>query len=261
MRPWQRRASKASPSFRHVLLMSLLLFLLFTSLSLWLVNRGLEPTLMAIAETKTEQFAKQAINQAVQAEKEADLDLNAFVQVEKDTNGNVTHASWDAATVNEVLRKVTFRVQNYLRLMEDGQMPAVSEEQLAEEAAADVIQEKLEEDPTLVDIPLGQATNNALLANLGPRIPVKFEMIGYVESGVDVKVEEYGINNAMFVFMVEIKANVRIIIPFSTKTTTVTQDVLLGSTVIQGQVPEFYNNGGESRSSPSFSIPMQKEGE
>ncbi len=26
-------------------------------------------------------------------------------------------------------------------------------------------------------------------------------MIGYVESGVDVKVEEYGINNAMFVFM------------------------------------------------------------
>ena len=103
-------------------------------------------------------------------------------------------------------------------------------------------------------VPLGQATNNALLGNLGPKIPVRFNAVGDVESDVKTKVEEFGINNALVKVYIHIKVNVQIIIPFPTKTKTIEQNVLVAMGIMKGDVPQFYNNSGDS--APSIEVPL-----
>ena len=44
---------------------------------------------------------------------------------------------------------------------------------------------------------MGIITNNALLSNLGPKVPVKINLVGNVISNVGTKVENYGINSIM----------------------------------------------------------------
>jgi len=36
-----------------------------------------------------------------------------------------------------------------------------------------------------------------LLSNLGPKIPVKFDLVGEVIINIETKITNYGINNAM----------------------------------------------------------------
>src|SRR5699024_11048971 len=67
--------------------------------------------------------------------------------------------------------------------------------------------------------PIGQVTNNALLGNLGPKIPIRFTALGSVESDMDMKVEQYPINNLAIEVIVKIEVHVQIIIPFGTKQT------------------------------------------
>ena len=43
-------------------------------------------------------------------------------------------------------------------------------------------------------VPLGRVTDNALLGNLGPSVPIEFLVIGDVESDIKTKVVEFGIN-------------------------------------------------------------------
>src|SRR5690625_6049393 len=54
-----------------------------------------------------------------------------------------------------------------------------------------------EKDPTVVEIPIGQATGNTILANLGPKIPVHFEIVGSLESDVVHEMKEFGVNAAL----------------------------------------------------------------
>ena len=45
-------------------------------------------------------------------------------------------------------------------------------------------------------VPIGQALNLPLLGNLGPKIPIRFHIIGNVQSNVISTIREFGINNA-----------------------------------------------------------------
>ena len=92
-------------------------------------------------------------------------------------------------------------------------------------------------------IPLGQATNNAILGSLGPKIPIRFTAIGDVQSDVKTKVTEYGINNAHIEVYIALEVNIEIIIPICNRVTTVKRNIPIGMGIFPGDVPQFYNNG------------------
>ncbi|MFG6117000.1 MULTISPECIES: sporulation protein YunB [Thalassobacillus] len=244
----------APPSMGKIFLVTFIFFIFFTILGLWIINKGITPTLIEIAETRTKQFGRDAIVDAVGKRIADDLTYEDLMDIQKDNNGNIVYMGWNSVVVNRVLRNTTFRVQNYLRQIEKGNLPdpgAPLDVPLDEENDVD----EIEESPILVRIPIGQATKNTLLANLGPKVPVRFQVIGYVESNVENNITEYGINSALFELVIHIKAEVRIVIPFSTKTSTVTADIPVAHSTIMGPVPDFYNGSGGEKS-PSFSVPM-----
>src|SRR5699024_65947 len=107
-------------------------------------------------------------------------------------------------------------------------------------------------DPTVVEIPLGQATGNTILANLGPNIPVNLELIGSVHTDVIRESEPLGVNGTFYSIYLLVEADVQIIIPFATEVTRVKTTIDIDSGVITGDVPDFYSEGGEP---PSISVP------
>jgi outer membrane receptor protein involved in Fe transport len=52
---------------------------------------------------------------------------------------------------------------------------------------------------------------------------------------------------------IQIEVNVQVVIPFATKTATVSNNIPIAMQVISGEVPKFYNNGGNV--DPSIEMP------
>lgn len=253
----KNRVTKRSTIGRRIVI-SLLFFALFTVLSLWYINRGVTPALVEIAETKAQQLARDAINEAVSKQIAEDLQFNDLVKMEKDDQGNVVYMGWNSVLVNRALRDTTIRVQNFLKRMELGELP-MEDTTLEPDLDPDRTPEEQGEQPaTLIELPIGMATNNSLLANLGPKVPVQLRVIGDVQSEVDIEMTEYGINAALFELTIHFEVNVRIVIPFSTETTVVTNNIPIDQATILGEVPEYFGgmSGGDG-GNPSFSLPME----
>jgi sporulation protein YunB len=204
---------------------------------------------MDIANTKRKEFATRAINQAVQYAEAYDFDDLTTM----DTSGDVTVLGWNGSLVNKINRVTTDRVEEFFKYMNEG----VSPEQLDSKLDLDygkTTDELVVDDPTLVEIPLGEALGISILANLGPKIPINFEIIGSVDTQVKHDIEEYGINNSLVKLYILTEADVQVIIPNVTKVETVSGQVYLDSRVIMGGVPEFYGGDGNG---PSISLPKK----
>ncbi|TYR78680.1 sporulation protein YunB [Priestia megaterium] len=248
----RRRFRKKGPvPFRYVFLLTLVFFLFSTATGIWLINRGIEPTLMKYAEAQTKEIATLVINKAVNKQVVDQLDMNDIIKTETTPNGQV--AKIDTAVVNRIRAQTTSLVQANLREAEKGNLDSL-------EIPTDInieTDKKLRQQGIVYQVPLGQATNNALLGNLGPLIPVKFHAIGDVQSDVVRKIEEYGINGAFLEIFIEVQVNVQVIIPFATKETTVKANIPVGMAMIPGSVPDYFNGGGGS-SAPSIELNKKK---
>jgi sporulation protein YunB len=235
---------------RYVFLLTFIFFILSTAVSLWVINRGIEPTLMAIAEKETRRLANLVITSAINQQiAEDDFDVENFIKVQQDESGKISFVDFNTAVVNRVLAKTTNRVQKNLKAAAEGNLTEL------EFPDVQIETNQAKNKGIIYYIPLGQATNNILLGNLGPRIPVRFYVIGDVNSDVKKNIQPFGINNALVEISIHIEVNIQIIIPFATKTATVQNDIPVAIQIIPGEVPDFYNNSDGVN--PSFEVPSE----
>ena len=89
-------------------------------------------------------------------------------------------------------------------------------------------------------VPIGKATNIPLLGNLGPKIPIRFHVIGDVQANVDATIEEFGINNAYIEVNILLQVNVQIIVPLATKTSVVEQKIPVAIGLVQESSSTFF---------------------
>ncbi|WP_243387753.1 sporulation protein YunB [Bacillus kexueae] len=246
----RKRLPKKGPlPFRYVFLLTFVFFMFSTAAGLWVINKGIEPTLKSIAETETRRIATLVINNAINKHINDEVDPDKLVVIEKDENGKVSHFEFNAQTVNKVQTQITQKVQRNLREAEKGNIDILDIPEI------DIKKEgEPEEEGIIYYIPLGQATNNALLGNLGPRVPVRFYVIGSVDSNVEKSIVEYGINNAVIEISVHVKVDVQVVIPFATSITTVENTIPIDYIGVQGEVPDFYNGSGNAN--PSIELPV-----
>lgn len=244
------RKKFSAPPGKNILLITIILFALFVSLSVWVIGKGIRPTLIEIAHVKLDQFSTSAINTAVRFAE--DYDFTDVVDVTYDNEGHPAIYNWNSSVVSEINRVATDRVEEFFLRVNRGE-PLTFENPLEEPYDyGDGAGDRAEQDPTLVEIPLGQITNNTLLANLGPKIPVNFEIVGNVRTNVIREVEEFGINASWVSLYINVEADVQIVIPFTTDVETVNTEIYIDGGAIMGDVPEFYGGGNND---PSISIP------
>nr|WP_066065839.1 sporulation protein YunB [Neobacillus soli] len=251
MAKFRRRIRKRGQlPFRYVMLLSFVFFLFSTAMSLWLVNKGIEPTLMRIAESETRNIASLVINRAITKRTTNVGENNNVIKITPSSDGRKQNAQLNTDLINRVLAETTAQIQKNLKTAKQGDIALL-------ESDVEIETENTgKEDGIVWYVPLGQATKITLLGNIGPKIPVRFHAIGEVVPDVQIKTKEMGINNTWVQVSVEIEVSVQIITPFATKITKLQQSIPVGSTLLEGEVPQFYNSGGGI--TPSIQLPEKK---
>lgn len=95
----------------------------------------------------------------------------------------------------------------------------------------------------IIEVPFLISSNNILLANIGPKIMIKYDFTNSILANIETKVTNFGINNALIEIYLHLEINYLITIPLNIEKYKEKYDLLLNSKVIQGKVPSFYGNG------------------
>ncbi|MCS0543797.1 hypothetical protein NXY55_27880, partial [Aeromonas veronii] len=107
--------------FRYVFLLTFVFFILSTVIGLFIINKAIEPALMAYAENETKKVAatviKNAINQQLNEEELVQEDLSI---VQTDENGKVI--SYNTQVVNKMATKTLGNIERYLKYVNEGEV-------------------------------------------------------------------------------------------------------------------------------------------
>ena len=242
------RRKKASTRLT-VLFVSLLIIII---LSLYVVNDRLMPTYLQYAEMQTEKVATYVVGKAINSRTSSVLDVNdIIVDLPSDSTDMVT-TKFNADVINQVRAETVALVKEYLEEAENGDLSHLPD---LENVEYDVGRMEAG-DGIVFFVPMGQALNLPILGNLGPRIPIRFHIIGNVHSSVESTIEEFGINNAKVEVSIHLEVNVQIIVPFASKSAKVEESIPVAIGLIRGTVPHIYTDGGGEGVQPSLEVPI-----
>lgn len=193
----------------------------------------------AISEIKN--ISTSIINDAIN--KEIYNFNDKMVNISRNSKDEIEMIDFNSVEVNKLLISVTEEVLKSLKDLERGNN--------------DISLEKVKyEDKVFYEIPLGAFSKNMLLANLGPKLPIKLNVIGDVVSNIKTEVKEYGINNALIEVFINVTVSEKVVMPFISKTVDVNVDVPISLKIIHGNIPQYYG-GIFSKNSGILSIPTE----
>lgn len=151
--------------------------------------------------------------------------------------------------VNNSLKKFNYTYDDIAKLAfsEDGSVQAITTDSfkinnLKTEITKSVQKEIAKVYDNQIDIPIGAFTNITVLSNMGPNIPVNFNLTGSFSSEIVSTFEQAGINQTVH--------HIRLILTSKIMTTsldysgkiTFTTDFEIAQSVIVGDIPNSYGN-------------------
>lgn len=89
--------------------------------------------------------------------------------------------------------------------------------------------------------PIGLASSNILLNNLGYRIPLKLVLNSNVLTGIKTKVTNYGLNNALIEVYLKVSFVSNVIYFSMDDAVKSDYEILLASRMVMGRVPDMFN--------------------
>jgi sporulation protein YunB len=215
----------------------ILFFLLISSILVFkIINKKVTPVLLDYAESKATKIATLLITQSVNDKVFNIMDTDDIVITSKDENGLVKEVDVNPIFVNKLLNMITNYVQEYLEKVENGDIDSLG---VSDTIFSNYDLHKLKQG-IIYEIPSGVIFKNSLLSNLGPKIPVRINLIGDVTSDIETKLSNYGINNVFLEVIVYVKVSMQVLIPFASKTVDASTSIPLVMKIIEGSVPNFY---------------------
>lgn len=236
----------------HLFLFTMIGVVVTVIFFLYQINRHFTPLLFEMAELEIQKFSTIMVNKAIAQVLEDKINTDELFETVKSEDGSIQTIDFNPVVVNQVLNLATTIVQNNLKLLEHGELDAIGiyDMDLPEDRIQDLERGIIER------IPIGILTNNAILANFGPEIPIRLRYVGDVNSNISTKITPYGINNAMVEVGVHLEMTAQIILPFVTEKMLLECDIPLAIKMVQGSVPMYYGNGFVKDSS-MYSLPLE----
>lgn len=150
--------------------------------------------------------------------------------------------------VNQVLREGEYQAEDFIQLEKNssGEVTAVRSNMTQINSLSALLLERvvgLTENRTItVSIPAGNLTGVSLLMGRGPGIPV--EILVLTSSHVEFRNEiiTAGINQTKHQISLLVIVDIDVLIPWGTESTQVCTEVLISDTVLLGQVPQTFLN-------------------
>lgn len=227
---------KNNHRFRNILGITFLFLAIAITISFKIINKKVTPILMEYAETECTKLATLIITQAVDNEVFANIETNDLFDIEKDSNNNIKTIDFNSVKINKMLNLITNSIREYLEELEEGNIEKLEVNKIIfDNYKYDNLKKGI-----IYEIPSGIIFNNSILSNLGPRVPVRMNLVGDIETNVETSVTSYGINNALLEIIVNVKVSLKVILPFSSKNITTTTDIPIALKMVSGEVPSYY---------------------
>lgn len=191
------------------------------------INEVTSPILMIQAKEKAYNIITKTINSSVNKVVSKNLNSNDLFIMTYDSDGTITSIDFDSLVINKVLTSISLEIENSI-------------EDIGSETYA---------------IPFGVVFNNSFLSNLGPKVPIKIQLVGSVVNNIKTQITNYGINNALIEIYVNIEVNVQVVLPFVSDKVSVETLIPIALKLIRGNVPDYYSGNGSGDS--LLSIPIE----
>ena len=227
----------------------ILVFMSIVSILIYINNR-VSPFILEYAEVEIKKISSVIINNAIKEEIEKGINIDELFVVVKNNDGDIQTVDFNPIIVNKVLSSMTNTVQNNLKLIEKGDIEFVK-------TFSDInIDDDKIRQGIIYEVPLGVVSKNAFLSNLGPKIPIKLNIIGHVNSNIKTNLTSYGINNALVEISIYMQVSEKLNTPFMTKNISIESNVPIAIKMVQGGIPSYYGTG-LMRESNIFRLPVE----
>ena len=194
-------------------LLILIIILVLTSVILVFkyINAKIMPVFLEYAEYQASKIATYVISKAVNEEVSQNLDVEDLFISSKDKDGNIKSIDFNPITINKISNMIKANIFEYLEDLENGNIEKIKNTMLFSSRVNEGI---------IFEIPTGIIFNNILLSNIGPKVPVKLNMVGDILTDIETKVTDYGINNVVIEVVVKVEVYEQVILPYRTKINT-----------------------------------------
>lgn len=210
-----------------ILFIILILIILLSFTLLKLITKNISPIMMEYSKSKVKRLASLVINKGVTDDVLNIINTQELFIVDKSNNEEIVTITLDPLMVNRIESSATDKVESILSLLEKNDQELLAKYNINSEYFV---------------IPSGMVFNSGLMANVGPLIPIKMRLIGNVTSKVTTSLKEYGINNSLITVSVNITVELKVILPLTIDSISITNSVPVAIKLIQGKVPNYYGS-------------------
>lgn len=191
---------------------TLVIFFVFSVLStfIYALDAVILPTVIVTCDAEMKARATEIINKAIFNEYSTNFNYDEIIKVEKDGEGNIAMLKADTLKMNKIATNVSLKAQEELRKI--GEIG--------------------------IKLPVGYLTKNNILSYYGPKVTVRMEPIGHVETSYISQFETAGINQTRHKIYVETRTKIKIIIPTTSSEIEIVNQVPIAETIIVGKVPQ-----------------------
>ena len=196
-----------------VIVRLIVLFVCFVLLVAVILDYQQRPLIKSVAQDRAITVCSLIISETVsRVLSEIDLGYRDMVDIQTDTQGQVTYVNTNVLAINIIKFTLTNQIQQALN----------------------------ECQRQLICIPLGTLTGNEFLLGRGPRITIQLDISNRIQMQILSEFTEAGINQTQHRIFLEITTSVSALIPWYTTSAQVVTDFLLAESIIVGKIPEAY---------------------
>ena len=208
---WTVKRKKRRRKKRRFLFI-LLAFVLFLVLLFIYFQRNVTRVLISISEATMRSCTTVAVNDAVYYTLSDEMRYEDLVTVTRNEAGDIVSVRANPLKINKIARDTASISQSNLKNLSLNGIP----------------------------VPLGALTGIEAFAGLGPSIYFRIIPVSSVSCGFSSTFESVGINQTKHSIYLNVIADISIVMPSRTENFAVTTEILVGESVIVGQVPDAY---------------------
>lgn len=193
--------------------------LFFLILLIWLVFAKLQPSFIEYAKVYSNNIANEVVNSAID-DVFVKEEYQSLAKIMENSSENIKAIETDTSKVNRLKSALIQSMQKNINLHKSD----------------------------TVYVPLGSCSNLYFLAGLGPKVPIRIYPVSIVNADFKESFDSVGINQVKHKLYLDVSMKMSFVGILFAQADTVETSVLLNETIIVGDTPTYYGNGGMTAS-------------
>lgn len=193
-----------------------LFFLIFL---IWLIFTKLQPSFIEYAKVYSNNIANEVVNSAVD-DVFVKEEYHSLAKIMENSSENIKAIETDTAKINRLKSAIIQSMQKNI-----------------DSHKSDTVY-----------VPLGSCSNLYFLAGLGPKVPIRIYPVSIVNADFKESFDSVGINQVKHKLYLDVSMKMSFVGMMFAQSDTVETSVLLNETIIVGDTPTYYGNGGMTAS-------------